>query len=114
MNDSDFTEHVLAFFGADLAEASFSSVRTEAGEFIYHESLDSYPLPVERFRMFGADPVFGRHKNLPTLGCAHIFATPDGSRVFYANSPDEPLREVTLAEALDLLAERRQALEVAL
>lgn len=117
MNDSDFTEHVLAFFGADIAEATFSSVCTESGEFVYHGDLKGSPLPVQRFRLFGADPVIGgqirRHKNFLMLGCAHIVATPDGSRVFVANSSNEPLREVTLAEAIDLLIERRQALGVA-
>lgn len=118
MNDSDFTEHALAFFGTDIAEAGFSSARTASGEFIYHESLEGYPLPVQRFRLFGADPVIGgevrRHKRMPTLGCAHIVATPDGSRVFFAAGPNEPLREVTLADAIDLLIERRQALGVTL
>ena len=113
MNDSNFTEHVLAFFGADIAEVGFSSARTEAGEFIYSEGLRGSPLPTQRFRLFGADPVIGgqgrRHKKIPTLGCAHIVATPDGSRVFFSDRPNEPLREVTLAEAVDLLVERRMA-----
>lgn len=118
MNDSDFTEHVLAFFGADIIEADFSSARTESGEFIYSEDLRGSPLPTQRFRLFGADPVIGgevcRHKRMPTLGCAHIVATPDGRRVFFADGLNEPLREVTLADAIDLLIERRQALGVTL
>lgn len=116
LNDGNFAEHALAFFGADLAEAGFSSARTASGEFIYHESLDGYPLPSQRFRLFGADPVISgelrRHKSMPTLGCAHIVATADGSRVFYSAGTNEPLREVTLDRAVELLIDRRQALEV--
>lgn len=92
MNDSNFTEHVLVFFDAGLAEAGFSSARTESGEVIYHESLKGYPLPAQRFRLFCADPIISgevrRHKNLPGLGCAYIVATADGSRVFFSESPE--------------------------
>lgn len=115
-SDNNFAEHVLAFFGADIAEAGFSSVRTESGEFVYHESLESNPLPVQRFRLFGADPVISgklrRHKNIPMLGCAHIVATADGSRVFVSTEANESLREVALAQAIDILVERRLALGV--
>jgi len=116
LNDGSFAEHALAFFGADLAEAGFSSVRTESGEFVYSDALKVYPLPAQRFRLFCADPIISgevrRHQNLPGLGCAHIVATADGSRVFYSAGTNEPLREITLDQAVELLIDRRQALEV--
>ncbi|HEC2552468.1 TPA: hypothetical protein R2K55_004212 [Raoultella ornithinolytica] len=116
--DINFVEHALKFAGASISEAGFTSARTATGEFIFHEHLLCRPLPVERFCLYGVDPIirgeFRRHENLPTLGCAHIVATRDGNRVFFASSANEPLREVSLGEAIDLLIERRQELGGAL
>lgn len=112
--DTNFIEHALEAIGVAFKESGFASARTEDGEYVYHERLEGRPLPVVRFALWGVDPIVGgklvqHHRNYPIIGCAQIVATRDADRVLYAANSNEPLREVSLGEAVDLLIERRQA-----